>query len=640
MAPESEAGPMGSNTPLSTMAVAATALAASSDDRPVLPSASSRNFGVHNILNPSEAQQPMARSPSMAPGTSLSRGNSSLDSGESRPLPRTRPSSASSPRFASASSVTANHLGRPPPGHAPQQYGFGVGSVGSSGSITSRPHGFSGFAAADSSYGLGYAQPNPAADSSQPLNTTTTTQSPGMGFVPLSVAVGSDQESSPQPGYAHTASATSFGPPPRRILTPKSPRRSSLGRPLPGTSAPGSQHPLFSRRADTPPQQQQQQQQQQPRFSFPPGKRRKGEYAGNTPPSRIVSASSANAGSGEGSWGSQGAVGGTGGGRSLSMSEGQQFITITPSFGEEIHVPVDVHQASKQADEKRLRNAGASARFRARKKEKDREAQLGIQRLESMNRDIQKRAQELEMQRDFYRNERNRLRHIMSQSPSMREYVESGPPSPVSSFSSLPFVSENSGAQQSQPQQQQPQPQSQQTQQAQLMHPPAPEASSSSMERPAQRRRTDSGPNIEYYTPSYTTAAAPPPILPSTLPSSLPSPLPPPLPPAGPASRFPSMSPSPLSGSPNIPRLPPLRLDTPGSNPGSVGVGGGMATGPPTPEPGHGVSSLPVPVPMPHYPLGSTAPSAYNRSYDTAGWVADAPPPHPQHAPSDPKYQR
>ncbi|CAK7228037.1 hypothetical protein SBRCBS47491_006768 [Sporothrix bragantina] len=47
-------------------------------------------------------------------------------------------------------------------------------------------------------------------------------------------------------------------------------------------------------------------------------------------------------------------------------------------------------------------------------------------------------------------------------------------------------------------------------------HPPghhptaAPESGGSSMERPAQRRRTDSGPNIEYYTPSYTTSAPPP----------------------------------------------------------------------------------------------------------------------------------
>ncbi|CAK7205562.1 hypothetical protein SEUCBS139899_008339 [Sporothrix eucalyptigena] len=618
-----------------------------------------------------------------------------------------------------------------------------------------------------------------------------------MGFVPLTGATGSDQESSPQPSYAHTNS--SFGPPPRRILTPKSPRRSSLGRPV-AMGAPGSQHPLFPRNAETPPvppipptmlhqsmsapnvalgsgpgqgsgpgsgsgqipgsvpgsyfpphaagqppsmmprdspqrsfsqpyysrdagghgdnhgshshtpevqptastahdthhhhhhQQQQppqQQDQQPPRFPFPPGHRPQGDYSSNTP-NRIVSASSTSTGGGEGPWGPQGPAGGPGGGRSMSMSEGQQFITITPSFGEEIHVPVDVHQASKQADEKRLRNAGASARFRARKKEKDREAQLGIQRLESMNRELQKRNQELEAQREFYRNERNRLRHIMSQTPNMRDYAESGPPSPVSAYSSLPYAPEGSSMSQGntphpqqqqqaqiQPQQQQPlharphihqqQPPQHQHQQPQRpyphqhtpthtqppMYPPmstapdypgpppghpsaAPESSSSGLERPAQRRRTDSGPNMEYYTPSYTTSAPPPPILSTTLPSALSSSLPPPLPPTGPPSRFHSMSPSPLSGSPSNPRLPPLRLDTPGSNAGSVGVGGGLATGPPTPEAGHSVSALPVP----HYPPGTTAPSAYSRSYDTAGWAADAPSPHTQHPPPDPKYHR
>ncbi|ERT01523.1 hypothetical protein HMPREF1624_02774 [Sporothrix schenckii ATCC 58251] len=436
-------------------------------------------------------------------------------------------------------------------------------------------------------------------------------------------------------------------------------------------------------------QQPQQEAQQTSRLPFPPGTRQ-GGFATTTTPNRTVSASNANTSSSEGSWeGHVKAAGGPGGiiggGRSVSIAEGQQFITITPSYGDEIHVPVDVHQASKQADEKRLRNAGASARFRARKKEKDREAQIGIQRLEALNRDLQKRNQELEAQRDFYRNERNRLRHIMSQSPSMREYIDSGPPSPASTSLSGPsYGAEGSpmtgsnvqpaSAQhlQAPPQQQQPQPQPRlhpqhlpqhqlYTQHPQHPHqpqrqitpthtpgplyppmttapefsgpPPAhlPGASDSAVgvERPSQRRRTDSGPNIEYYTPSYTTSAPPPPILPSSLP--------PPIAPAA-SSSFHSMSPSPLSGSPSNPRLPPLRLDTPGSNPSSVGIGGGMGTGPPTPEPTHGsASALPVPQ---QYPPATTASSTYNRSYDTAGWAADAPASHPQHQPPDSKFQR
>jgi hypothetical protein len=45
-------------------------------------------------------------------------------------------------------------------------------------------------------------------------------------------------------------------------------------------------------------------------------------------------------------------------------------IIINLPFGAEILVPVDVYQASKQADKKRQRNVGASARFRLQKKEK------------------------------------------------------------------------------------------------------------------------------------------------------------------------------------------------------------------------------------------------------------------------------
>ncbi|CAK7228034.1 hypothetical protein SBRCBS47491_006767 [Sporothrix bragantina] len=51
--------------PPAATAAAAAALAANNDDRPSATTASSRTFGVHNILNPSEAQQTMAHSPSM-----------------------------------------------------------------------------------------------------------------------------------------------------------------------------------------------------------------------------------------------------------------------------------------------------------------------------------------------------------------------------------------------------------------------------------------------------------------------------------------------------------------------------------------------------------------------------------------------
>ncbi|KAK3375138.1 hypothetical protein B0H63DRAFT_526414 [Podospora didyma] len=141
---------------------------------------------------------------------------------------------------------------------------------------------------------------------------------------------------------------------------------------------------------------------------------------------------------GEGRWG-PGILGslppGVSGSRNLQITEGHQhLLTITPAHGEEILVPVDVHQASKQADEKRQRNAGASARFRQRKKEKEKEQQQGLQKLESRNRDLEKRNeelehrnQELEQERDHYRNDRNRLREIVSRTPGINHKSSSSP---------------------------------------------------------------------------------------------------------------------------------------------------------------------------------------------------------------------
>ncbi|CAK7568244.1 MAG: hypothetical protein SEPTF4163_006230 [Sporothrix epigloea] len=759
-------------------------LTANADDRQAVSSAVSRTLGVQNILNPSEAQEGLVPSSS----TSL-RGTTGSDLGNSRPLPRMRPSSASSPRVQSLHTMPTSYYDRLQSRPSAQAFaGF------NSSNSNSRHQNVSGRESVQ--FGPGYGQPTAAADSKQALHPTT--KDPGTASVQTSENIDSEQEISPQPRYAHPAASKSFEHPPRRILTPKPPRRSSLGRYMPGMVAPGSQKPSFPRGADTTPippvpplpasvmhqsisalnlslgpvpgadasqesgskqppgfvpgsyfpshassvhssgvisgrspqrsftqphysrdadqygegrdsqsqtpeaqptvastydsqQQQQQQDREPPLLPYPSGQRSKVMYGENSPPNRLLPASSPKAAGYEGPWSKQGS------GRSLSMSGGQQFITITPSFGEEIHVPVDLHQASKQADEKRLRNAGASARFRARKKEKDREAQLGIQRLETSNREGQKRIQELEFLVNFYRNERNRLQNIMLQTPGMREHVEAGPPSPVFSYGSSSFAlaaefsatpsqqqQQRQRQQQQSQQNQQPRPQQQRAQSPSTnephpriqpsqrqspqqqrsyphqhtpthiqppLYPPmltapeypdhssgshstAPESLSSSMERPARRRRTDSGPNIEYYTPSYTTTAPPLPLPSSALPSPITASLPPPLPLAGPSPRFHSMTPSPL-GSPNNSRLPPLRFDTPGSNSASAGRGG-AATGPSTPEAGHNVSVLPAP----QYPPGTMAPSAYGRPYSTAGWAADGPPSRTQYPPSDSKHRR
>lgn len=100
----------------------------------------------------------------------------------------------------------------------------------------------------------------------------------------------------------------------------------------------------------------------------------------------------------------------------------QPMFSITPQSGEEILVPVDTQQGSKSADERRLRNAGASQRFRSRKKEKENLMEEETRRLHAIARD-------LERQRDFYRSERNRLRDIVAQTPGISERAY-GPPTP------------------------------------------------------------------------------------------------------------------------------------------------------------------------------------------------------------------
>ncbi|KAI9762765.1 MAG: hypothetical protein M4579_000117 [Chaenotheca gracillima] len=100
---------------------------------------------------------------------------------------------------------------------------------------------------------------------------------------------------------------------------------------------------------------------------------------------------------------------------------GVQLWTLSTEHGP-IQVPVDVQAASKMADDKRKRNAGASARFRQRRKEKEREASQTISKLEQQMRDLAE-------ERDFYRQERDYFRRMVSSSPSHGQQTPR-PPSP------------------------------------------------------------------------------------------------------------------------------------------------------------------------------------------------------------------
>ncbi|KAL2164478.1 hypothetical protein VTH06DRAFT_3694 [Thermothelomyces fergusii] len=285
--------------------------------------------------------------------------------------------------------------------------------------------------------------------------------------------------------------------------------------------------------------------------------------------------------------------------RNISITDGQPHLTIAPRHGEEIVVPVDVHQGSKQADQKRQRNAGASARFRQRKKEREREQQEELHKLENENRELQRRNEELtrrcqglEAELDFYRNSRNRLREILSQMPGGKEWLDREPPSPApraAAAGGAPPPPDGSTVHSQQQQQQQQQQQHQHQHQQPLpppqdhsqagyhatsyyqplAHPlahthPRPNSysdTSVSLEPPARRRRTDSEP---LPTSSYSLVSTPTTLPPITAPA----------PPVHP-SPF-GMPPSPHVTPPlGAARLPPLRFDqsrTPSTTPPPVPI--------------------------------------------------------------------
>ena len=257
-------------------------------------------------------------------------------------------------------------------------------------------------------------------------------------------------------------------------------------------------------------------------------------------------------------------------------AEVQPHLTLQTNTGEHFTVPLDVHQGSRQADEKRHRNAGASARFRARKKERDKDMRDNLQRLENDNRELSRHNQDLQAERDFYRNERNRLRDVVLRTPSIREHAEQGPPSPrptqppvalgvpgEGSFTSS-FAAGGSSASSSSPVAQQ--------------HPPP--YSGEPLERPTRRRRTDPT-TAEYATAPY---AMRPAHSPGTLPPII-------------TQGYTG----PIASAPSSARLPPLRFDQPAQSPTT------------TQAPGYGAQSSPLPL-QSQYPL-------YSRPPHEMGWA-------------------
>ncbi|KAI1193078.1 hypothetical protein F5X97DRAFT_53246 [Nemania serpens] len=214
----------------------------------------------------------------------------------------------------------------------------------------------------------------------------------------------------------------------------------------------------------------------------------------------------------------------SGGIRNFSFGEGQAALHIQPVNGEAFIVPVDTHQGSRQADEKRQRNAGASQRFRKRKKDRETQERMEHQRMESQYREMEARIRALEADRERLRSDRDRLRDIVYQTPSIRDLAYQGSPSPDPSIGSGPsfFMSRPNTYGTADPE---------------------------TGERSSQRRRTDPHPQVDFMTSPY---------------GSVPDSLPPIAAPAYPTSVSHPGTPSARS---QAPQLPPLRLGSAGGTP-------------------------------------------------------------------------
>lgn len=121
-------------------------------------------------------------------------------------------------------------------------------------------------------------------------------------------------------------------------------------------------------------------------------------------------------------------------GSSFVGMESQQAYMTLPGSDTPIPVQVDYSQASKKADEKRQRNAKASTRHRRKKKTLQEENMKQLQELKEERQQMLQRLEELEAHRDFYRDERNRLREIVARTPTISNHA-AGPQSPILSKS-------------------------------------------------------------------------------------------------------------------------------------------------------------------------------------------------------------
>ncbi|KAK0389198.1 hypothetical protein NLU13_2773 [Sarocladium strictum] len=116
----------------------------------------------------------------------------------------------------------------------------------------------------------------------------------------------------------------------------------------------------------------------------------------------------------------------------LASSEGNEVITGRLPDGSEIPLTIDITTGSARQSQKRSRNAEASGRHRSKRKAQTSDMQKEIESLKEERESSQQRMNELARERDFYREERNRLRDLVSRTPQI-SHLAHGPPSPETS---------------------------------------------------------------------------------------------------------------------------------------------------------------------------------------------------------------
>ncbi|CEJ81997.1 hypothetical protein VHEMI02091 [[Torrubiella] hemipterigena] len=122
----------------------------------------------------------------------------------------------------------------------------------------------------------------------------------------------------------------------------------------------------------------------------------------------------------------------------IMTTEGQHAYIQLPGSAVPIPIEVDYSHASRKADEKRQRNAKASTRHRRKKKTLQEETIRQLHELKEERFEISHQAEELARQRDFYKEERDRLRDLVARTPGISHHA-TGPPSPVLSTQLPPY---------------------------------------------------------------------------------------------------------------------------------------------------------------------------------------------------------